>query len=243
MLISFSQIFSSPGGNTLAAAELTCGLIVSLSRHIAQACHSLKNGVWDRKTFVGTELNGKTLAVIGLGRIGREVASRMKSFGMKAIGYDPIIGASDAAKFGIDWMTLDEIWPIADVITVHVPLLPETKYLLNETTLNKCKKGVRVINVARGGIIDEKALLNCIQSGQVAGAALDVYEEEPPKNATLLQNAKVICTPHLGASTKEAQSRVATEVVEQFINLNTGVDQSQLNTHLYGLVNRSVLQK
>lgn len=233
---------SSPSGNTLAAAELTCGLIVALSRHIAQACLSLKNGVWDRKTFVGTELSGKILAIIGLGRIGREVATRMKAFGMRTIGYDPIIGASDAATFGIDWMSLEEIWPIADFITVHVPLLPETKYMLNEITLNKCKKGVRLINVARGGIIDESALFTCIQSGQVASAALDVYEEEPPKNSTLLQNSKILCTPHLGASTKEAQSRVATEVVEQFINLLIGFDESELQSQLHGLVNRSVLE-
>lgn len=227
----------------MAAAELTCGLIVSLARHIVQACISLKNGVWDRKTYVGTEVNGKVLAIIGLGRIGVEVATRMKAFGMRTIGYDPAPGSEERArKFGIEFMRLEEIWPLADYITFHVPLIPATKYMMNETTINQCKKGVRLINVARGGIIDENALTTCIQQGQVAGAALDVYEDEPPKNSPVLQNPKVLCTPHLGASTAEAQARVATEVVEQFINLHLGFDDNEISDQLHGLVNREIFK-
>jgi D-3-phosphoglycerate dehydrogenase len=227
---------SSPGGNTIAACELTCGLILALSRHVASACSSLKNGVWDRKSFTGNEVYGKTLAIIGLGRIGREVGSRMRSFGMKTIGYDPLVPPEVSATFGIEGLTLDQIWPIADYITVHVPLLPETRNLLNEKTLSQCKKGVRIINVARGGIIDEAALLNSLQSGHCAGAALDVYEEEPPQNATLIGNRNVLCTPHLGASTKEAQVKVAEDVAEQLIQLKQG------QSKVHGAVNPSVLK-
>lgn len=193
-----------------------------MSRHVAQSCAKLKTGVWDRKSYTGNEVYGKTLAVIGLGRIGREVANRMRAFGMRTIGYDPIIPADVAATFGVEFFPLDQLYPQADYITVHVPLLPDTKNMLNETTISKCKKGVRLINVARGGIIDENAVLAAIDSGHVSGAAFDVYEEEPPKNSALLQNPKVLCTPHLGASTKEAQVRVAEEVAQQFLELKQG---------------------
>lgn len=229
-------LHSSPGGNTIAACELTCGLILALSRHVAQACTSLKNGVWDRKSYTGNEVYGKTLAIIGLGRIGREVGSRMRAFGMKTIGYDPLVPPEVSATFGIEGLPLHQIWPIADYITFHVPLLPETKDMLNEETLSSCKKGIRVVNVARGGIIDEAALLTALQSGHCAGAALDVYDEEPPTNSSLLQNKKVLCTPHLGASTKEAQVRVAEEVAQQFIELKNGARK------VHGAVNPAVLK-
>ena len=235
VLIHSFYEYSSPGGNTISAAELTCGLIVSLSRHVAQACASLKGGVWDRKSFTGNELYGKTLAVIGLGRIGREVANRMRAFGMKTIGYDPIMSPEAAKSFGVDFYPLDQLYPLADYITVHVPLLPETKNMINDKTISQCKKGVRLVNVARGGIMDENAVLAGIVTGQVAGAAFDVYEEEPPKNSSLLQNPKVLCTPHLGASTKEAQVRVAEEVAQQFLELKEG-------KKVHGAVNPSVLK-
>lgn len=197
-------------------------MIIALSRHIAQACASLKSGIWDRKSFMGSELSGKTLAIVGLGRIGREVALRMQAFGMTTIGYDPFVSAEEAAKFNVEGLSLEEIWPRADFITLHVPLIPQTKHLIGEATLAKCKKGVRVINVARGGTIDEEALLQALQSGVCGGAALDVFEEEPPKNSSLLQNSKLLCTPHLGASTREAQSKVAEEISLQFLDLIAG---------------------
>lgn len=185
---------------------------------------------------MGSELSGKTLAIVGLGRIGREVAHRMQAFGMKTIGYDPFVSPAESAKFGVTGLTLEEIWPQADFISLHVPLIPATKHLVNETTLEKCKKGVRVINVARGGTIDEEALLKALQSGQCGGAALDVFEEEPPKNSSLLQNSKLLCTPHLGASTKEAQSKVAEEISLQFLDLIEGKS-------VPGAVNAKQLQK
>ncbi|XP_013794796.1 D-3-phosphoglycerate dehydrogenase-like [Limulus polyphemus] len=215
-------VINAPGGNTLSAAELTCCMVVSLSRKIAQACASLKAGLWDRKTYIGEELQGKTLAIIGLGRIGREVASRMQSFGMKTIGFDPLVPPEESITFGVESFQLDQLWPKADYITIHVPLIPPTKHMINDLVLSKCRKGVKIVNCARGGIIDEDALLRALESEQCGGAGLDVFEEEPPKNSTLLQHSKVICTPHLGASTKEAQKRVAEEIALQFVELLKG---------------------
>lgn len=215
-------VMNTPGGNTLSAAEHTCTLIISLTRDIARAAHSMKEGRWDRKTFMGIELNGKTLAIIGLGRIGREVALRMQSFGMTTIGFDPIIGPEVAAEFNTEWLPLDNIWPIADFITVHTPLIPATTNLINDAVFAKCKKGVRVVNCARGGIIDEEALLRALESGQCGGAGLDVFVEEPPKDLRLVKHPKVTATPHLGANTEEAQSRVAVEIADQFVDLAQG---------------------
>lgn len=219
-------VMNTPSGNTLSAAEHTCAMIASLSRHIPQACAALKNGVWDRKKYMGNELSGKTLAILGLGRIGREVAVRMQAFGMKTIGYDPMVSKEAAAQFRVDKMELEEIWPLADFITVHTPLIPQTHHLINTATLAKCKPSVRVVNIARGGIIDEEALLAALEAGRCAGAALDVFAEEPPRagsvSARFAQHPAVVCTPHLGASTVEAQERVAREIAEQLIDLVTG---------------------
>jgi len=150
------------------------------------------------------------------------VAIRMQSFEMRTIGFDPIIPAEESAKFGVESLSLEEIWPQADYITVHTPLIPQTKNLINAQTLAKCKKGVRIINVARGGIVDENALLEGLKSGHVAGAGLDVFIEEPPLNTALVQHPKVVCTPHLGASTKEAQNNVAKEIALQFLDIIDG---------------------
>ncbi|XP_072029420.1 D-3-phosphoglycerate dehydrogenase-like [Amphiura filiformis] len=215
-------VMNTPGGNTMSAAEHTCCMICSLSRNIPQAHMSMNEGRWDRSKFMGHELYGKTLAIIGLGRIGKEVALRMQSFGMTTIGYDPIIPAKVSAEFGVDWMELEHLWPKADYITVHVPLIPQTKGLIGEKSFPQCKKGVRVVNVARGGVIDESALVTALESGQCGGAALDVFEEEPPTNKALIQNPLVVTTPHLGASTKEAQVRVAVEIAEQFVDAVNG---------------------
>lgn len=235
-------VLNTPGGNSISACELTCILIGTLARPVCPAAESIKQGLWDRKKYGGTELYGKTLAILGLGRIGREVGIRLKAWGMRVIGFDPITTEAEAKAAGIEKMELDQIWPLADYITVHTPLIPQTRNLVSAETLAKCKKGVKVINVARGGIIDERALYDALESGQCGGAALDVYTEEPPKSEflfTLLKHPKVVATPHLGASTKEAQVRVAVEVAEQFIAL-TG--KSPSFTEYSGVINRDVLK-
>uniref|UniRef100_A0A8C9DNQ6 D-3-phosphoglycerate dehydrogenase n=1 Tax=Prolemur simus TaxID=1328070 RepID=A0A8C9DNQ6_PROSS len=215
-------VMNTPNGNSLSAAELTCGMIMCLARQIPQATASMKDGKWERKKFMGTEVNGKTLGILGLGRIGREVATRMQSFGMKTVGYDPIISPEVSASFGVQQLPLEEIWPLCDFITVHTPLLPSTTGLLNDSTFARCKKGVRVVNCARGGIVDEGALLRALQSGQCAGAALDVFTEEPPRDRALVDHENVISCPHLGASTKEAQSRCGEEIAIQFVDMVKG---------------------
>uniref|UniRef100_A0A8C7APJ0 D-3-phosphoglycerate dehydrogenase n=1 Tax=Neovison vison TaxID=452646 RepID=A0A8C7APJ0_NEOVI len=215
-------VMNTPNGNSLSAAELTCGMIMCLARQIPQATASMKDGKWERKKFMGTELNGKILGILGLGRIGREVATRMQSFGMKTVGYDPIIAPEVSASFGVQQLPLEEIWPLCDFITVHTPLLPSTTGLLNDSTFAQCKKGVRVVNCARGGIVDEGALLRALQSGQCAGAALDVFTEEPPRDRALVDHESVISCPHLGASTKEAQSRCGEEIAIQFVDMVKG---------------------
>ncbi|XP_049735909.1 D-3-phosphoglycerate dehydrogenase [Elephas maximus indicus] len=227
-------VMNTPNGNSLSAAELTCGMIMCLARQIPQATASMKNGKWDRKKFMGTELNGKTLGILGLGRIGREVATRMQSFGMKTIGYDPIISPEVSSTFGVQQLPLEEIWPLCDFITVHTPLLPSTTGLLNDSTFAQCKKGVRVVNCARGGIVDEGALLRALQSGQCAGAALDVFTEEPPRDRALVDHENVISCPHLGASTIEAQSRCGEEIAVQFVDMVKGKS-------LAGVVNAQAL--
>ncbi|XP_063705319.1 D-3-phosphoglycerate dehydrogenase [Culicoides brevitarsis] len=235
-------VLNAPGGNSISACELTCMLVCSLARPVCPAAESMKQGKWDRKLYSGSELYGKTLAVLGLGRIGREVALRLRAFGMRVIGYDPITSEADAKAAGIEKMELEQIWPLADYITVHTPLIPSTRGLVGTESLKKCKKGVKVVNVARGGIVDEKALFEALESGQCAGAALDVFTEEPPKSEflhQLIKHPKVVATPHLGASTKEAQIRVAVEIAEQFIAL---AGTSTAYTQYQGVINRNVLE-
>lgn len=229
-------VVNSPGGNTLAAAELTCGMLIAVSRHIALSSTKLKAGIWDRKSFMGTELYGKTLGVIGLGRIGREVATRMQSFGMRTIGFDPIVSKEESAKYNIEQMSLEEMYPQVDYITLHVPLIKQTKNMINLEVLQKCKKGVRVVNCARGGIINEEEAIIAMDQGLCDGIAVDVYEQEPPTNRKFVEHEKVLCTPHLGASTKEAQVRVAVEVAEQLVCITKG--QS-----VWGCVNPATLPK
>ncbi|XP_028391120.1 D-3-phosphoglycerate dehydrogenase-like [Dendronephthya gigantea] len=230
-------VMNTPSGNTLSAAEHTCALIVSLARNIPQAAASMREGRWDRKKFMGNELFGKTLGIVGLGRIGMEVATRMQSFGMTTIGYDPLVSAEMAAEFNVEWMELEKLWPLVDYVTVHTPLIPQTKGLLNDKTFAMCKKGVRVINCARGGIIDEECLLTALESGQCAGAGLDVFVTEPPTGISekVVQHANVISCPHLGASTVEAQKRVAKEIAEQILKATKGES-------LFGAINAASLQ-
>ncbi|XP_055337300.1 D-3-phosphoglycerate dehydrogenase-like [Paramacrobiotus metropolitanus] len=226
-------VMNTPGSNTISACEHTCALILALSRHIPPAYASLKEGRWDRKLYMGHEVMGKTLAIFGLGRIGRELAIRMRAFGMRCVGFDPYIPAEAVAEFGIEFMEPERIWPIADFISIHVPLLAETENLINLEVLHRCKKGVKIINVARGGIVSEADLLTGLNDGQVGGAALDVFSSEPPSPSvlTLIKHPRVLATPHLGASTVEAQERVAEDLAQQItILLETG--------RAPGLVNR-----
>lgn len=173
-------VMNTPGGNTTSAAELTMSLILALARSLPAAVTSLKDGKWERSKYMGTELGGKTLGVVGLGRIGREVAKWCQSFGMTVIGYDPIMSPEVAAEAGIHSVTLDELYARSDYITLHAPKTTETNNLINAATLAKCKVGVRIVNVARGGLVNEADLLAALKSGRVAGAALDVFSKEPP---------------------------------------------------------------
>jgi D-3-phosphoglycerate dehydrogenase / 2-oxoglutarate reductase len=212
-------VMNTPGGNNVTTAEHTISLMMALARHIPQAVASLKSGKWDRHKFVGVELCNKTVGVIGLGNVGRIVAERAAGFQMKVIGYDPFIPGENIARMGVEPASLEEIFTKSDFITVHVPLTPETQGLINREAFAKMKTGVRVINCARGGIVDEKDLAAAIREGTVAGAALDVYVDEPPSaDHPLLKMDQVITTPHLGASTDEAQLNVAIAVAEQMVD-------------------------
>ncbi len=209
-------VINAPDGNTISAAEHTFAMLISMSRHIPRANQSIRDGKWDRKSFVGVELRGKTLAVLGMGRIGTEVAKRAKGFEMRVIGYDPFLTEERAKTLGVERMSLLDAVSEADFITVHTPLTKETRHLLSFEAFSRMKKGVRIINCARGGIIDESALLGALNEGVVAGAALDVFEKEPiSKEHPLLAFPNVVVTPHLGASTVEAQINVAIDVAEE----------------------------
>lgn len=209
-------VMNAPDGNTITTAEHTLALLISLARNIPQANASVKSAKWERKRFIGAELQGKTLGVIGLGRIGRAVASRARAFGMKIVGHDPFIAPDQARDLEIDSVSLDEVFFQADFLTIHTPLTTETRGLVNAQAFAKMRPGVRVINCARGGLVDETALYDAIKLGIVAGAALDVFEQEPPPtDHPLLGLDEVIVTPHLGASTTEAQEGVAVTVAEQ----------------------------
>ena len=210
-----------PGGNTISAAEHTVGLILSLARNIPDAHGALKNKEWKREKFMGSELQGKTLGLVGLGRIGREVAIRMIAFGMKVIAYDPFASKEFADGMGVELKSLDEVYASSDYISVHSPLNDTTRNMINAEALKKMKKGVRIINCARGGIIDEKALAEAIKAGQVKGAAIDVFAKEPPVDWTIIESPNTVVTPHLAASTEEAQVKIAQELSEVVIDYFT----------------------
>lgn len=215
-------VVNAPHGNTNSAAEHTMAMTMSLSRNIPQAYHALKQKQWNRKKFIGTELKGKTLGIVGLGRIGTEVAYRAKGQRMQVIAYDPFFTPEKAEKMGIDYGSLKEVLQAADFITVHTPLMKNTRHLINADTMKLMKDGVQIINCARGGIIDEEALYDAIVSGKIAGAALDVFEEEPATENRLLTLPQVIATPHLGASTIEAQENVAIDVSKDIVRYLRG---------------------
>jgi len=210
-------VVNSPLATTIAVAELTLGLILSLIRDIPRADAGMKVGDWLKKELRGTEMNGKTLGVIGFGRIGAAVAERAKAFGMRIIAYDPVLASEEIRKRGGEPVLLDDLLSGSDFITLHIPLTPETKNILNDSAFEKMKTGVRIICAARGGVIDESALLAALQSGKVAGAALDVFTVEPPGKIELASHPKVVCTPHIGAETSEAQVRAAIDISTEVI--------------------------
>ncbi len=237
-------VMNAPDGNTITTAEHTIALLIALARRIPQANSSLKSGHWDRKSFVGVELQGKTLGVVGMGRIGRVVAARARAFGMKIIAFDPFLAPEQARDLEIELAPLDEVFASADFLTVHTPMTAETRGIIGRDAFAMMKKGVRVINCARGGLIDEQALYQAIKAGVVAGAALDVFAEEPPPpDHPLLLLDEVIATPHLGASTTEAQEGVAFTVAEQMRDyLLTGALRGAVNVPSLGTKELGILR-
>jgi len=216
-------VVNSPEGNTLAAAELTVAMLLALARNIAPADQALRGGKWDRKKYMGSEVYGKTLGVVGLGKIGREVVSRLQAFGMSVLGYDPYLKPEQAESLGIKLVDLDTLYRESDYITVHTPKTKETTGMINREKLALMKPTVRLINCARGGIIDEAALAEAAKAGQIAGAAVDVFTVEPAAaDNPLLGVPNILTTPHLGASTEEAQVNVALDIAEQIVEVLNG---------------------
>jgi D-3-phosphoglycerate dehydrogenase len=217
-------VMNAPDGNTLSTAELTVTLVLAVSRNIASACASLKSGKWDRKSFMGYQVSGKTIGIVGLGRIGTAVAKRCLGLEMKVIGYDPFVAgpARDLAKQIRIAETLGELLKESNYLTVHTPLTDETRGIIGQKELAALPEGAFVINAARGGIIDEPALLAALDSGHLAGAAFDVYPKEPPENRTLVDHPKVLCLPHLGASSHEAQRNVSIDACRNIIDYLAG---------------------
>lgn len=212
-------VINAPDGNTITTCEHAFAMMMALARHIPQAYAKTIKGEWDRK-FLGVELRNKTLGVLGMGRIGSEVAKRAKAFGMDILGYDPFLTEDRAEKLGVKLATVEDIVKNADFMTVHTPLTPETKHMIARPQFEIMKKGMRIINCARGGVVDEMALIEAIDQGIVAGAAFDVFEKEPPEaDHPFLSHPKIIVTPHLGASTVEAQENVAIDVSEQVLHI------------------------
>jgi D-3-phosphoglycerate dehydrogenase / 2-oxoglutarate reductase len=229
-------VMNAPDGNTMTTAEHTLALLMALARRIPQSAASLKAGRWERKRFIGVELQGKTLGIIGLGRIGRVVAGRARSLGMNIVAYDPFIQTEQARDLEVETAALDEVLARADFLSIHTPLTAETRGLIGRAAFARMKQNVRIINCARGGLVDEHALLEAITEGKVAGAALDVFEEEPPPaDHPLIMRDEVIATPHLGASTTEAQEGVAFTVAEQMRDfLLTGALRGAVNVPALG---------
>src|SRR5260221_5081791 len=205
-------VMNAAGASSVSVAELALGLMLSLARQIPAADASMKRGEWEKKKFTGTELRGKLLGVIGFGRIGREVAARARAFGMELVAYDPFIAPRAAEGTGAPLVELDDLLARADFITLHMPSLTDTHHVMNAERLARCKKGVRIVNTARGELIDEAALADAIERGHVAGAGLDVFESEPPADKRLTSLPQVVATPHIAASTNEAQELVGSEI-------------------------------
>ena len=215
-------VVNAPIGNTVAAAEHSLALMLALARNIPQAYQSLKQGEWRRSAFIGIEVHKKSLGIVGLGRVGAAVAQRAQSFGMQLLAYDPFVNPDYARRLGAELLPLNELLSRADFVTLHTPLTPATANLISSRELALMQPDARLINVARGELVDEAALLQALEDGWIAGAALDVFVEEPPKNQALLSHPKIMVTPHLGASTQEAQREVAIEAAEQALAVLDG---------------------
>ncbi len=215
-------VVNSPLATTVAVAELTLSLMLSLVREIPRADASMKAGKWLKKEFEGRELYGKTLGVLGFGRIGAAVAARAKAFEMKILAYDPLVPAAEIIKRGGEPASLDELLAKSDIITMHMPLTSDSRNLLNAAAFSKMKKGAFIVCAARGGVIDEEALLAALNEGQVSGAALDVFATEPPGQTDLVAHPRVIDSPHIGAQTVEAQARAANDIAEEVLNALDG---------------------
>ncbi len=224
-------VMNTPGGSAVTVAELALGMILSLVRHVPAATASVKAGKWEKKKFKGHEIAGKTLGVVGIGNIGSVLVERAIAMKMRVIAHDPFITPEAAARMGAELVDLDGLWRTADVISLHVPLTEQTRHLVNASTLAKVKHGAIIVNCARGGVIDEYALADAIASGHLGGAALDVFEKEPPApDHPLLRLDDFVCTPHIGASTEEAQSAVAIAIAEQIVAfLQHGVVKNAVN--------------
>ena len=223
-------VVNAPGANSISVAEHALGLMLALARPVPAADQAMKAGKWEKKKFAGNELKGKTLGIAGLGRIGQEVAQRARSFGMKIVAHDPFISRELAASIGVELLTLDEMCQVADYITLHLPSTPDTKNLFNDERFKHVKKGLRLINTARGELIDEAALVRAIEAGIIGGAGLDVFQKEPPVEWTLPQLAKVVATPHIAASTEEAQELVGTDTAGAVIDyLKSGIVRNAVN--------------
>ncbi|WP_054957152.1 phosphoglycerate dehydrogenase [Paenibacillus dakarensis] len=235
-------VINAPDGNTITTAEHTFAMMIALARHIPQAYAKTISGTWDRKSFLGVELRNKTLGVMGMGRIGSEVAKRAKAFGMNILAFDPFLTEERAEKLEVKLASVDTIIRNADFITVHTPLTPETRHMIAKPQFEVMKPGMRIVNCARGGIIDELALVEALDEGIVAGAAFDVFEHEPPQaDHPFLTHPKVIVTPHLGASTVEAQENVAIDVSEQVLHILR--DEPFKNAVNFPLIAANVMSK
>jgi D-3-phosphoglycerate dehydrogenase / 2-oxoglutarate reductase len=229
-------VMNAPDGNTVATAELSIAMMLSLVRQIPQAHASMKEGKWDRKTFMGSELRGKTLGILGFGRVGRAVAKRALAFDMNVIAYDPFVVAENIQIQGVTLLDLDDVLERSDILTLHAVTTPETRQIIRQENIAKMKYGVRIINVARGSLINDADLADALNSGKVAGAALDVFEPEPPKaDNPLLSAPNLIHTPHLGASTLEAQNEVAIQATNSLLKaLLTGEYENVVNPAVLG---------
>ena len=215
-------VVNAPTGNTVSAAEHTMAMMLALSRNIPNAHQSLRMGEWRRSAFIGTEVRDKTLGICGLGRVGGEVARRAQAFGMRLVGFDPFVAPDYARRMGVELLSLDRLLAESDFVTLHTPLTSATHQMIGRKEIANIKPGARLINVARGELVDEAALLDGLESGRLAGVAMDVFTKEPPENGPLLGHPKVVVTPHLGASTEEAQREVSIEAAEQVLAVLNG---------------------
>jgi D-3-phosphoglycerate dehydrogenase len=223
-------VMNAPGANSISVAELAIGLMLALARHVPAADAAMKQGKWEKKRFMGEELRDKTLGLAGLGRIGQEVARRARAFGMRVVAHDPFIAASVAEDLGVELVSMDEVFARADYVSLHLPSTPATRNFLNAERLARARKGIRIVNTARGDLIDETALADAIEAGHVAGAALDVFEIEPPPDPRLQTLPQVIATPHIAASTREAQELVGVETATALRDfLRDGVIRNAVN--------------